>query len=827
MLKNRFILSVLAACSCSALVQAASPFTYSYEDHPGSGLKDVTVTLEASWNGVLSPTGYSPDPGNRVPAAYEEVHDSEVNVVEGASSSYIVSAEAHNEGIVRGKRTINMAGGHVWGLIGGHVYYKDILESFTPYNSKEDVVINLRGGSATRVNGGGLFSVEKIIKEDGTKVVCSSGEYVALKGGTAALAVGGDVYINVTGSGEVKEEMFGGGSYGSVDGKVTIVFDDDAKFGTNNTNVYDCCIFGGAKRGSYVGSSEIIIKGNADINGRIYGGSAESSSGASTVKGDTRVSIQGGIVRESVYGAGQKDNIGGETFVSIEGGHVTGNVYGGGDGSTIEKDVNVTLSGGVVDKAVYGAGVNDTVKGDVKVTLLGGDWSETDIYAAGEGATVEGETYLIVGTGDGSYNGAVKALVGFDHLVVHENSSFNMGGINVFSVNSQTITLSEANLRRAAVSGAYAAVGENGLTLNIQSSGRLRSGKYMVASVDSLSRGRATDIDVPEGWNAGNVTVTGIAGFDDLTWEGTTLYLTYESLYAQAAVAANWGVFKSSQAFTGTLSGKHGNAISLDKTDGKRALTAVRTAENVAWGTVYGQGGRISGVGADYSLYGAAIGAEHRIGSRGRSIGLAFGYDCGKVSPFTTSSVDQDTWHAAVYGRVATFKAGKGTLAVDWSAAYGDTTSELNGVAGDWNQESWQLDLRATYYRAISARATASAYAGVQYYTHDSASVDGISISSLQNLRLMTGAGLSYAATERTTVHGQLGVYFDAMRHNPHAVEGGIRVDGTEPGRIGAEVGIGADYAISDRWSLQGSYSFDVADDSTEHNVNVGAQYRF
>ena len=216
MLKNRFILSVLAACSCSALVQAASPFTYSYEDHPGSGLKDVTVTLEASWGGVLSPTGYSPDTGNRVPAAYEEVHDSEVNVVEGASSSYIVSAEAHNEGIVRGKRTINMDGGHVWGLIGGHVYYKDILESFTPYNSKEDVVINLRGGSATRVNGGGLFSVEKIIKEDGTKVVCSSGEYVALKGGTAALAVGGDVYINVTGSGEVKEEMFGGGSYGSV-----------------------------------------------------------------------------------------------------------------------------------------------------------------------------------------------------------------------------------------------------------------------------------------------------------------------------------------------------------------------------------------------------------------------------------------------------------------------------------------------------------------------------------------------------------------------------------------------------------------------------------
>jgi len=343
---------------------------------------------------------------------------------------------------------------------------------------------------------------------------------------------------------------------------------------------------------------------------------------------------------------------------------------------------------------------------------------------------------------------------------------------------------------------------------------------------------------VPNGWTADNVTVNGIATFNDLTWDGTTLYLTYEAPHADAAVSANWGVFKSSHAFTACLWGNRSNAVVLDASapvtipnDGKSpvivAAPAATMAGNLAWGSVYSQSGRISGIGADYSLYGAAIGAERRFGSTGSNFGVAFGYDWGKVTPFATTGVDQETWHAALYGRIGAWKACKGIVSVDWSAAYGDTTSRHNAIAGDWSQESWQFDVRANYAREISEKATACVFAGIQYYTHDDAKVDGLHISSQQNLRLMLGGSLSYAATARLNVYGQTSVYFDAMRHNPHVDDSGMRLEGTNPGRIGGVFSLGADYTITDQWSLRGGYSFDVAEDNTEHNVNAGVHYSF
>lgn len=838
MIKNKFILLYLAACVAVAPVYADA-YTHTYEKDDASGRMNVRVLLDGKVLGVLSPTGYNEDSvGDRIPAQYSEVQNSVVEIKDGANCTYLICADAHNEGIVYGTRTINMSGGYAYGLIGGHAYYKYIDADFKPYNSTEDVVINLTGGSVTRVNGGGLFSVDGIIDAEGNKIVKGTQDYIEYME-DSTFAVGGDVYINVLGDGVVREELYGGGSYASVNGKVRIVFGEDSKFGTHNTNEAEHCIFGGAKRGAYVGSSEIIIKDNADINGRIYGGSAASSFGKSTVKGDTAVFIQGGIVRNSVFGAGQEDVILGCTKVSISDGEVTGNVYGGGSGSTIEKGTNVTLSGGTVGGTVYGTGENDTVKGDVTISLLGGDWSGIDIVAVADGAKIEnGSAYLIVGNENAAYHGSVKSFEGFDHLVVHRNSSFDMGGANIFAINTQTITLSAVNLRQAAVTGGFAAVGADGVTLDIRSAGRLRSGKYMVATV-----GQAPADGAPAGWNAANVTVQGIAGFDDFVWEASTLYLNYVSPYAYTAAEAGWGVFKSSQAFTGALWGNRNNAVVLDApaatpapapvaNDGKAPIATTEltpttpSAITLAWGTVYGQSGRISGEGADYSLYGAAIGAE-RLYANGTSICLAFGYDWGKVSPFTCRSVDQDTWHAALYGRVGAWKVGKGTVAVDWSAAYGDTTSEHSDYSTDWSQSSWQLDVRATYAQALSERAIASVFAGTQYYTHDDTEVDGMEISSMQNLRLQAGAGVSYAATAKTTVYGQACAYFDAMRHNPYVDDAGVRVRSSNPGRIGGVFSVGAEHAISEQWSLRGSYSFDVAKDSTEHNVNVGAQYRF
>lgn len=50
-----------------------------------------------------------------------------------------------------------------------------------------------------------------------------------------------------------------------------------------------------------------------------------------------------------------------------------------------------------------------------------------------------------------------------------------------------------------------------------------------------------------------NVTVNGIAGFNDLKWEGNILSFVFQGGDADAMTTANWGVFKSTQAFTNVL----------------------------------------------------------------------------------------------------------------------------------------------------------------------------------------------------------------------------------------------------------------------------------
>ena len=137
------------------------------------------------------------------------------------------------------------------------------------------------------------------------------------------------------------------------------------------------------------------------------------------------------------------------------------------------------------------------------------------------------------------------------------------------------------------------------------------------------------------------------------------------------------------------------------------------------------------------------VGAERQYVS-GRSLGVAFGYDWGKVSPFSTSRVDQNSWHAALYGRAGDWKVGqKGSVALDWSAAVGNTTSEHSQLGSDWSQDSMQLDARATYSYSLNDRTAVSAFASVQYYAQGDASTARVKADSLQNLRLQAGAGIS------------------------------------------------------------------------------------
>ena len=808
----------------TTIAYAYDPYyaTYTYSNVEGSDLKDVRIEL-TSFDGsktlgsgtdaetgkeqcvlkggtvssgpsglVVGVNGLKDYAGSWQNATYSVVRNSEVYADYGEGKSLVyLTADAAGTGQVTGTKTVTVASGHVQLIAGGTVSLSDAVPdggmfsttNGRPVTSTAKTVINLiNNASADKILGGCNTSVFGTDKEIGF------------------LALNGDVEINVKDNATVKDEIRGGGGgYGCVNGKVSINIED------NSTVQGD--IYGGARyTDAFVNSTTITISDEAQIKKNVYGGGSYSE-GSSVVKGDTEVVINGGTVEKNVYGGGNRDVVKGNSTVILKAGKVTG--------------------------AIYASGADNTTEGTATVQILSVDWSGTQIYGKTENAVVKGGTQLIVGSADTSYTGALN-ITGFDSVHVAKGSKLNLQSGNLFDVTEHSYTLTANNLGTDGVAISYVTpnadmhIGKP-ITLIFSTDGRLESGRYKV--IDATE---GASVDTETNWDSEHVTVNG-ANFDDLVWDGEVLYIDYVSPAVAPAMTGNWGVFKSSQAFTGTLWGNRANACVLSTpaqqpcTDAKGNYipAAAPTGTTLAWGTVYGQSARISGVGADYSVYGGAVGVEHQFVS-GRSIGSALGYDWGEVSPYGQASIDQESFHAAVYGRAGIWQLGANSaVSVDLSAAYGSTESDTAMVPGDWQQDSLQLDARVSYLRQLGASTTGSFFAGVQYYAADSDTVDGMEISSMQNLRTEIGAGVSHKATENTTVYGEISVYNDTMRHNPFVADGGNRYYGTNPGRLGGSISVGAQYDLNDNWSVRGSYSFDAADDSTEHNLNAGAVYKF
>lgn len=162
-----------------------------------------------------------------------------------------------------------------------------------------------------------------------------------------------------------------------------------------------------------VTNTNVTIRGNASVNGSVYGGSE-----SGFVQHNTDVRIQGSCT------------IGTE--------NVIGNVYGGGLGiegngaaGRVSENAKVAISGGEINGSVYGGGARGIVKGGVKVDLLDGVVKK-DVYGGGaladtntgweedeEGTTVnllggviEGNAY-----GGGLGDADIPALVHGDVLV--------------------------------------------------------------------------------------------------------------------------------------------------------------------------------------------------------------------------------------------------------------------------------------------------------------------------------------------------------------------------------------------------------------------------
>jgi|GEM_PF-1728756 len=739
---------------------------------------------------------------------------------------------------VTGSVTINVNDG-VHGIIVGGTQYPSKINASGPVGSASlgcfpiiregnDITITMKGGEVTQIIGGNAGSKESV------------DNYMnATPGASNPSVIGGDIKIEVSGGtvgappaeGKPAADAIVTSDYGhGVDGNVSV------KISGKDTVIHGNVI-GGARwvRGYVNGSSSITIE-EGTINGNVYAGGnlgkdkRNDTDSNPQAGGDIILKMTGGTVNGDLYGAGQQVDVAEDTTVSVEltGGTVDGNVYGAGKDCSVGGDVVVKIDGADVKKNVYAAGENSTVKGNSTVKLLSGNVGGV-LSALGVGSTVEGEAGAVIeiGSAEQAYVGSVGSIEGFDQMVVSEGSQVNMTNANLFDTLEHTYTLSAANLKEAAVTlegqSTVSVDSTAPITLNFGAAGPLKSGRYKVIDAS------AATVDTSN-WNEQNVTVNGVgdmdASFSNLKWVGNVLYFIIQGQDVTNTMAANWGVFKSSQAFVNTLWGNRTNCVVIKPVyDGKNPM--MPTGRTVAWGTVYGQSGRISGVGADYELFGASVGVEHTF-KTGRSIGAAFGYDWGTVSPFSCSDIDQESIHLALYGRAGAWKAGQnGTIVLDWSAAYGNTTSETDAVNGDWDQNNIQLDARVSYLRQLRERTMGSVFAGLQYFAAEDSSVDGIGISSMQNVRAEVGVGVSHKATPKTTVYGEVSVYNDVMRHNPNAVVDGETFYGTNPGRIGGTITAGAEYRLNEDWSLRGSYNFEVADDSVEHNINAGAIYKF
>lgn len=468
---------------------------------------------------------------------------------------------------------------------------------------------------------------------------------------------------------------------------------------------------------------------------------------------------------------------------------------------TVDEKSSINATSGSAAVAIYEKGeVNNAGTINVDTWVEGGTLN-----------TEDGSTMSSVYVNSGTMNVNGKLTMTGD-LIVEDGAVLTLSNGADIEAGENTITLKDGSSVAVDASNASA-----------QSSERTGLGKYLVVDATSMAETLGSD------WNRDAIAVDG-ATVGNTAWEGNRLYLYTRSDEVDAVLASSWGVYKSSQAFTSTLRANKAQAVDMSAQayDGKGGLLQSAPKNTLAWAAIYADDSRLSNqghaAGANYTLYGAALGVEHRF-VKGRSIGAAFGYDMGETDSLAYKNVDQESLHFAVYGRPGYWNVGKGAIAVDCAATVGTTSSELSGLP-DWDQDNLQLDTRVSYIRNLSERTSVSGFVGAQYYAQDSAAVDGAELSSMQNMRLSVGAGASHRIN-RTTVFGEVALHNDVMRHNPKLNVESTSFHGSNPGRIGGSISAGAAHQINAFWNVFGNYTVEAADNHVDNQINVGVSRSF
>lgn len=744
----------------------------------------------------------------------------------------------------------------------------------------------VKDGLGTGTITGDLTVYQPIIVREGTLLIqdCTIKTYNNLTDGVSNLLIGGNAAHLVLDGATYKQDLDYNQHYvsaiaiGTGDGAGTVTLQNGSLLHT------DHFIFAGYTSISdgYVGNTTVSWEDYSDYTGGIAGRSTINILEGSTLSAGTclqfanvDVNIDGSgsqlidLNRDSSKAPAATSYLGNDdnsqTIINITNGGAL-NIQqslltGWGENSTIIINADgegsaFNAKGGVYlgayekgSESILNLTNGATANFESFVSLGGGDTASTNIDAASsvtadtvyayQKATIENAgsinaaAYVIGGATINNSGSLTGGDMGIYSGSVNSKGSITLSGELSMQGGTLSLDISSANLQQATVNvGSFD--GQSG-NIVLRATENLKAGKYLIINVteseDSGEEPGEEPGDVPAQVAATQsgvqYTLIGVDGLEP-TWEDGDLFLTLnEQLivardpFSDAMMAANWGVFHSSQAFTGTLWAPRA-AASCTEVEGK----------HTAWATAYSsfisQNGTGNFQGADYSIYGASMGVETPLG-KNRLIGAAFGYDIGKASLPNSSDVDQTSCHIAAYGRAAVWCFGEqGNLAIDWSAAYGRTTSEHTAVAGDWTQDSFQLDARATYSRSLSTRTAVSAFFGAQYYSQDDASTARSQADAIKNFRLMLGTGIQQAVTDRTTVFGEATLRHDVVRDNPNVMVDGFRYGtGANPGRFGGSISAGVEHQLNDDWKVRANYSFEVSDEQNEHSFGAGASYSF
>lgn len=285
------------------------------------------------------------------------------------------------------------------------------------------------GGTPSGGNSQGVLSSTNIIMNNAVVTTGLVGGSVNSDVGIVSIAISGDQSRvgsgNVTG-GNRRDEVhpttggtvstvsiaITGGSFGYIygGGQANTQTIQTSIAMTGGTAEY---VFGGSPPSEgFVGSANVSLSGNAQVNVNVFGGGEGNS-----ITGESHIALSGGSVGNSVYVGGHSSAVSSGT-ITMTGGTVASRVLAGGFGGSVEEGV-ISISGGSVGR-VYGGGHNGGTVESAQISIVGGPYRIADVSTGGTTSGLAQNSRIVI---SGEITGVNSLAVEPEHTLLFEEGS--------------------------------------------------------------------------------------------------------------------------------------------------------------------------------------------------------------------------------------------------------------------------------------------------------------------------------------------------------------------------------------------------------------------